>query len=660
MYKVLSSVWWQSKLIDFDARRLQYSSQLQKYDSKLSALKLEIEEAQRKFEDSKLAKKLALKETEETELVKQHNKYRFRYGLLNEKLQDLNNQLQMVDSEIKIFTEKTECAQQNYDDASKKALEFTKKEIIQGLKAGFNEAYEDEALCSKELDLNEKRHAECQRESDALQNKISQIVAQKQNQINSQIDKLKEEAGANDDEIERIREQVANLIGGKAPELQSGILKALEKISMEIVENKRMTDFSNNWLDCLIRNCNELSKRMSKYTNLICATTVGIASDEYFGDGKPLEQKQFDLLIIDEAGKVTEPEFLVAASRAKKWVIVGDHKQLPPYYDRKLSDVFTGVNELRSRKDLPPLDPGVLQISYFESLWNQLSSAKASSEKLKARLVTLDIQRRMHPDLADFIADMFYPGQYNSPKEPEFTEEKTLNLPNFNYAITFIEVSPPKGVRRLETNLRLQQNDLKLSCKTGYANLTEAIKAIEVLKSLLLDEAVFAEQQELNDNNDSAVTIGIIAFYAGQVELIKKLIRENDDLEVQEQSNNGQFLCKGLINVVVNTVDSFQGKECSIVILSFTRSNPHRNIGFVDDANRLNVAMSRARKKLILLGDTKTFTSRSQAADKSIKGDDTKSIHAERTFFEKLVQYIEGRGEIKKAFHVWRTEDEAS
>lgn len=96
------------------------------------------------------------------------------------------------------------------------------------------------------------------------------------------------------------------------------------------------------------------------------------------------------------------------------------------------------------------------------------------------------------------------------------------------------------------------------------------------------------------------------------------------------------------------------------MILSFTRSNPYQNIGFVDDANRLNVAMSRARKKLILLGDTKTFINRANAIDRKVAGDDTGSILKERLFFEKLVEYIEGRGEIKKAFHIWRTEDDSA
>ena len=143
-----------------------------------------------------------------------------------------------------------------------------------------------------------------------------------------------------------------------------------------------------------------------------------------------------------------------------------------------------------------------------------------------------------------------------------------------------------------------------------------------------------------------------------QVELIRKLIKESDFLDAQEISCNGQFLCKGKIKVVVNTVDSFQGKQGSIIILSFTRSNPHQNIGFVDDANRLNVAMSRAMKKLILLGDTKTFINR--ANTHKVAGDDTRSILKERLFFEKLVEYIEGRGEIKKAFHIWRTKDDSA
>lgn len=660
--KTFSLVWWQSRLIDFEERRLRYNLQLQDSLALITGLQLEIDKAQALFENSKVAKKKALIEIEKSKRIERHTWYRSRHNILIVELNLLKGQLHEENSNLTILWHEVEHAQDNFDQASKQALESSKKQIRQELVSEARKIRKDIYICKEKVESAANLALESKRDLERLRDKIVKAIKQNEEDIDISINSLKRQITANSDQFEHLKKQATLFLGENPPDKPSEIKVVLKKVATQIDRNGYLTSFSESWLDCLHRNSDDLSSRLAKYVNLVCATTIGIASDEYFGDGKPLEQKQFDLLIIDEAGKVTEPQFLVAATRAKKWVIVGDHKQLPPYYDRKLDRIFSKVNRLRKRNDLPRFDTAALQISYFENLWNQLSSSKAESEKAKARIVTLDVQRRMHPDLAEFISDMFYPNEYNSPDDADFVKEKTLDLPSFKYAITFIEVVPPQRAKGLESNLRFEseQETLKLSCKAGYANLSEAEKVIEVLDSLLGEESLFAEQDKLDSNNESAAAIGITSFYAGQVELIRRLIKEKDSLDAQEVSSNSQFLCKGKIKVAVNTVDSFQGKECSVIILSFTRSNLYQNIGFVDDANRLNVAMSRAKKKLILLGDTKTFTNRSHAKDINVKGNVSSSICTERLFFEKLVEYIEGRGEIKKAFHVWRTENDTA
>jgi superfamily I DNA and/or RNA helicase len=660
--KTFSPIWWQSKFINYENQQTKYTSQRQYILALLPAIELKIETAKLSFEKSKTTKIDALEKTEKSEFVKQHELYRSRYNLLPQELDSIEIELQKEDSRLAMLGEEVEDAQNSFERASDIALAAVKKQIRQELASELTNSRSSIIRYKAEVESAGLLALESQSDFEKLHDQITKIVKQRKKQHESNIDKVKIQIAANNDQFAFLKEQATLLMEEKAPESPQAVRDALKKLTVQIERNKQLTVFSENWLDCLHRNSEQLSKRLAKYINLVCATTIGIASDEYFGDGKPLEQKQFDLLVIDEAGKVTEPRFLVAATRAKKWVIVGDHKQLPPYYDRKLNNIFAEVNELRNQNDLSQLDPSVLRISYFENLWNQLFASETEPEKADARFVTLDVQRRMHPDLALFISDMFYQNKYKSPEGPKFIKEKTLDLSRFKYPVTFIEVSPPKGGKQLETNLRLEsiQGNFELSSKTGYANLTEAKQIIEVLHSLLSEESIFDEQKKLKRKNDSAATIGIIAFYAGQVELIRELITTNDFLEAEEQSSEGQFLCKGKIRVAVNTVDSFQGKECSVIILSFTRSNPYRNIGFVDDANRLNVAMSRAKKKLILLGDKETFINRASARDNAISGDDTSSIRAERLFFEKLVQYIEGCGEIKKAFHVWRTENETA
>src|SRR5207302_6873963 len=107
------------------------------------------------------------------------------------------------------------------------------------------------------------------------------------------------------------------------PAFEAGSIRAaIQRLTTEQEQAQRRLTFLEEWTRFLGRESDQLRDRLAKYVNLVCATTVGIATDEYFGDKGPFVEKQFDLLVIDEAGKVTEPEFLVAAARAKRWVLV--------------------------------------------------------------------------------------------------------------------------------------------------------------------------------------------------------------------------------------------------------------------------------------------------------------------------------------------------
>ncbi len=659
-YKMFSSVWWESKVTDFQSVCSQNKEQLQNCLSLKSSMEGQMKNSQAMLEKAKADKEDAVKQTRLIEFKKQYELYRSMSEKLILEQHSLHNQLQQKRSVTEILIGKVESAQQDFDQALTLASESAKRHIRKDLSSNVKADRKNIRLCREKAESAKRQFIGSQTEVEILTQKIKEAIEEKQRRLSLEVEAIKADIAAANDKVESLSGRFVALAKEELPQKPSEKKKTIEKFTQQMAANEDLSAFSKQWLDCLNRNSEQLSMQLAKYVNLVCATTVGIASDEYFGDGNLLEQKQFDMLVIDEAGKVTEAEFLVAATRAKKWVIVGDHKQLPPYYDRKLDEIFSAVNTIRKKNKLPPIDQDILKISYFENLWNQLSAENVENpEKTDSRLVTLNIQRRMHPKLAMFISDMFYKNEYHSPDDPEFLQEKTLDLQRFQYPVTFIEVSP-KRRGRLETNLAVESDrqQLRLLCKTGYANQTEAQKTVEVLQSLLDEESIFVEQQELDCRSDSAAVIGIMAFYAGQVELIRRLIQENSFLDAQECSGSGQYLCKGKINVIVNTVDSFQGKECSVIILSFTRSNPRCNIGFVDDANRLNVAMSRARKKLILLGDTATFINRASARDNEVEGEDSNSICKERLFFTKLVEYIEGHGEVKKAFHVWRTPDD--
>ena len=555
------------------------------------------------------------------------------------------------------------------------------------------------------------------------------------------------------DEVQRSFSTLLSENSGHFPELTfnaESIQRAADDLAQMKKRAQGRTSFARDWVQYLDQRAEQLRDRLAEYVNLVCATTVGIASDRYFGDRGPFVERQFDLAIVDEAGKVTELEFLVSAVRARRWVLVGDHKQLPPYYDQALDPYLQSATRERVARRLPPIDATPLMDSVFERLWckfnpdttttaNASDSARVAptstsaaadspaarsvedpatsadaafdyieqvedmwrkrhadraweeghraeqmekmwrarhttTERLTSgrtdkdvsdtqvssfdrhptsRCVTLDVQRRMHPDLALFVSEMFYGGRYYSPPDPHFTKSKELDLVHFPKPVTFIDVRPGRDARGYEVDLsnnvqrkrhlRAHQDDLP---RRGFANPHEAAQVIEVLEALVDDSEVSREQAQLHRSGDRVPAIGVIGLYAGQVALIRKLIRTDSVLQ-SERLSSSEWLCRG-VNVVVNTVDAFQGKECPIIILSFTRSNPRQAVGFVDDPHRLNVALSRARKKLILIGDAETLTRRARESRRQAK--ETRAAMRERQFFTQLVAYVEGKGKSMRLF----------
>ena len=648
-------MWWESFFVDYTKQESKYSADLQKSLGSFFSLQNEITGLKSAAAQARSAKKTAMNSITLSELKHQHQLYESACCRLAAELDKLSQKLTREQSQLKTLNSHVDSAQKDFDAAIQKGYKDTRSEIRKEAAVEAKNIRSRLGLCISGLADVCEVVEKAKKVVLQLQERIEQTIQRRRGQLEIQIAAAEADISEQKTKIQSL-EKEAQVLLNQAPPCKLAELKMiLQSLASKLDANKDMKVFLHSWLGYLEREREALGRRFAKYINLVCATTVGIASDEYFGDGKPLEEKQFDLLIIDEAGKVTEPEFLVAATRAKRWILLGDHKQLPPYYDQKFDHVFEQVNEIRKKKGRSMLDPGPLRISFFENLWNQLESKKNGDVgNMQSRRVVLNIQHRMHPKLAMFISDMFYDSEYSSPSDPDFEQEKSLALSRFESPVTFIEVCSSKDVPRLESDLRDPANrkSLGLLRTTGFANLTEAKKVVEVLANLLTDENIFKEHDDLIRNRDNVPVIGIISFYAGQVELIRNLIMQNEFFEVKKAAE-GEFLCSQRVRVAVNSVDSFQGKECPVIILSFTRSNPYRNIGFVEDANRLNVAMSRVRKKLIILGDKETFIHRSKVKDKEIEEfKDTCSIKAEHDFFVKLVEYIEGHGEIKKVFQI--------
>lgn len=306
--------------------------------------------------------------------------------------------------------------------------------------------------------------------------------------------------------------------------------------------------------------------------DVVFATCIGIKTDLVLQDDK------FDVVIIDEAGKANIAESLVAIGLGEKVILVGDQKQLPPYMDSSLLDENDPNSFPRSqfgdgykRKDIIH----ALQTSFFEFIIDRISEGRFPEENKEM----LNYQHRMHPNIGQFISDSFYDGEVQMGSR---THENRLDLPApFNKEVVFFDTS----------NL---DNPYEQTDGNSVRNIVEAKTISEVILP------------QLFEHNISPGSIAIVAPYKSQVANIEHHIRNSTVCNFK--------------NIDISTLDSFQGMEFDIIIFSFTRSSNHRKalevdgkkkyvkVGFLDDARRLNVAFSRAKKKLILVGNAVTLT----------------------------------------------------
>lgn len=316
-------------------------------------------------------------------------------------------------------------------------------------------------------------------------------------------------------------------------------------------------------------------------TDVVFATCIGIKSDEIFKN----KNFKFDTVIIDEAGKANIAESLVAIELGEKVILVGDQKQLPPYMDSSLIDKVEPTsfpNSIYGSEFLEEEIIHALKTSFFEFVVNRTNAEQLPKDNMEM----LNYQHRMHPNIGEFVSSSFYNGDV---KMGNKTHLNRLELPSpFNKEVIFFDTSNSKNP--------FEQND-------GFSamNNTEA----EIISEIILPR--------LFENEVNPSDVAIIAPYKSQVSNIKNYINRSS--------------CK-FKNIDVSTLDSFQGKEYDIIIFSFTRSTDHNKaplvngkpkfskVGFLDDARRLNVAFSRAKKKLILVGNSKTLTDNRSHYDK--------------------------------------------
>ncbi|KAK9812656.1 hypothetical protein WJX72_001408 [[Myrmecia] bisecta] len=270
---------------------------------------------------------------------------------------------------------------------------------------------------------------------------------------------------------------------------------------------------------------------------VVAATCIGAGDPRLAG-------RQFRLCALDEATQATEPAALVALLRhCEAAVLVGDPRQLPP--------------TVISRQALA----GGLGMSLFERL--QLAGV---------RTLLLDTQYRMHPAIAAFPSAAFYAGRLVSfPAPADRPPPSGFAWPRAGLPVAFIE---SEGLEQ-RTSLRSNAEG------TSYLNEHQARVVAHVTAQLLAGGALQA----------GAADIGVVTPYNGQVRQLRSVLRS-----LPNPGSRAPILDQ----LEVKSVDGFQGREKEVIIFSAVRCNPSRSVGFLSDARRLNVALTRARRGLIV------------------------------------------------------------
>ena len=363
-------------------------------------------------------------------------------------------------------------------------------------------------------------------------------------------------------------------------------LWAIRKAIRELRSNrKKGSESFHQKMDRLRSRAAEIEIRINAElfgeARIIACTLVGSAH-------RLLEGMKFGTLFIDEAAQALEAACWIPMRRASRVILAGDHCQLPP-----------------TVKSIAALRAGL-----GKTLMERIAENKPEVVTL------LKIQYRMNEDIMRFSSDWFYGGQVESAPQIKYR-----SILDYDHPISWIDTSNEENRITIEgedapedsasnsspASAANQNSDLNFKEQFVGESFGRINKAEAELTLLTLAEyfTKIGKQRVLGDSID----VGIISPYRAQVQYLKKLIKKYEFFKPYRRL------------ISVNTVDGFQGQERDVILISLVRSNDEGQIGFLKDLRRMNVAMTRARMKLIILGNKDTMT--------------------KHPFYKKLWEYVE-------------------
>lgn len=414
------------------------------------------------------------------------------------------------------------------------------------------------------------------------------------------------------------------------PDADLGRIEALQRVENQWIAGNNEPGVHDKLVE-------EIGTALLQSANFICATTVGVANRKFDHIGN------VNTLIVDEASRVTDAEFLIGALRAERWILVGDERQLPPHVEPRTEYLLLAavacsmVNEniapdlanavellateweeeeqqhafraqavldvaqalqsndawgqhyrwpfTQALKAIPQDEPDphqaivrIIRHFFIESTFERAVRSCPTSLRIR-----LSEQRRMLDPIARIVREPVYVGEYRSPPPAILSQlgVRPLACDAFQKPVTF-----------LNTEYRGREAKEEL-VGTGFVNALEA---------LWIAEACDYFEQDLQSRRvDRKTTVSILCFYREQARRIRALL--------DKRERGYQFLQFR----VIDAIDRIQGQESDIVLISFCRAKPpkaslNEKFGqWLRDLRRLNVAFTRARRALILVGHKPTL-----------------------------------------------------
>ena len=282
--------------------------------------------------------------------------------------------------------------------------------------------------------------------------------------------------------------------------------------------------------------------------------------------GYVLKGRTFTTVFIDEAAQALEPACWIPVLKANRVIFAGDHYQLPP-----------------TIKSYEAAKAG-LEVTLFEKAINRNRAD-----------VMLQEQYRMNTGIMNFSSRYFYRGNLHANERVAGWKLLDDDLP-----MEFVDTAGCGFFEQTDPETRSSFNPEE-------ANL------------LQLHFAAYLGKIEVLNMQDEVSNIGIISPYKAQVSILENILQEEGILP--------EWV---LEKMVISTIDSFQGQERDIIYISLVRSNEKGDIGFLSDIRRMNVAMTRARKKLVIIGDSGTI--------------------GQHEFYNSLLDYVNETGGYRSAF----------